>query len=105
MMWIWYFLLGSGSGLRTVGKFFKSTQKLTLLSRRRHASVYGWVRGKRGGGTTTMLKCGRTVVEGLAYSYNVTVWMFFTSTNMILCRMLLEQLLRKEVFRLFISIG
>lgn len=46
MMWIWYLLLGSGSGSRTVGKFLKSTRKLMLCSR--YAPVDGGLaRGRR----------------------------------------------------------
>lgn len=33
MMWIWYLLLGSGSGSRSVGKFFKARVKLTARTR------------------------------------------------------------------------
>lgn len=54
MMWIWYLLLGSGSGSQTVGEYLKQAgTKVTglgffLLSRSRSAPLHGRL-GRRGG--------------------------------------------------------
>lgn len=58
MMWIWYLLLGSGSGSRTVGKFSApaDSQRLMLMCRRRRAPVCGWVWWGTGGGLAKALE-------------------------------------------------
>lgn len=48
-MWIWYLLLGSGSGSRTVGKFHASTVTV-LMWRRWPGAVWWWSGGKWWGG-------------------------------------------------------
>lgn len=90
MMWIWYLLLGSGSGSRTVGKYLKQAETkvsggcfFSVTEPIRSAARSRWEKG----GMENSLKCGGCAASFSSHSLNLLVH------NMV------------ELTLLFISIG